>query len=288
MFFVPFLPHIPPLPNFSFFLIQTISIVVFLLKYLGAPRKGLEGLLKVTGEFNPNVIPRMRRRFSGQVLQAVNEQLPDLAREIYYQTESLPQTTTEQHFSVQGYLLNGLWHTGNDAFVVCYKGTMTYLLKALTEKGHRRAVALQDRLNGDLNQYVTSFEVQSHGSKNFMIMPFYTSTLETVRKLSVDDGRRVVQQVSEALLFLHEKGFIHMDVKPSNLCLTENGDVILVDLGSVVPRSTPSQLSTSESTVVYVPKDFQPRPHNNQSDNKYIAEDFVGVITLLLHLCKSA
>ena len=106
-----------------------------------------------------------------------------------------------------------------------------------------------------------------------MIMPYYNSTLETVFKLNVDDGRQVMQQVSEAILFLHEKGFIHMDVKPPNVCLNEAGDAILVDLGSVVERSSPSKPSFSESTVAYVPRDFQPRPSHNRTDNKYAAEE---------------
>mmetsp|Transcript_4248 Transcript_4248/g.5965 ORF Transcript_4248/g.5965 Transcript_4248/m.5965 type:complete len:114 (-) Transcript_4248:487-828(-) len=63
-----------------------------------------------------------------------------------------------------------------------------------------------------------------------------------------------------------------MDIKPSNLCLSGAGDAILVDLGSVVKRSSPSQPSSSESTMVYVPRDFQPR-RRYQKDNKYTAED---------------
>jgi hypothetical protein len=50
----------------------------------------------------------MRSRFSGQVIQAFNEQLADLARDIYQQTEALPQTETEHQLKVNGYQLNGL------------------------------------------------------------------------------------------------------------------------------------------------------------------------------------
>jgi len=64
----------------------------------------------------------MRRRFSGLVIQAVNEQLPDVAREIYQQTEALPQTETEQQLKIEGYQLLWQSHVDNDAFVMCYKG----------------------------------------------------------------------------------------------------------------------------------------------------------------------
>mmetsp|Transcript_4248 Transcript_4248/g.5964 ORF Transcript_4248/g.5964 Transcript_4248/m.5964 type:complete len:160 (-) Transcript_4248:798-1277(-) len=144
----------------------------------------------------------MRRHFSGQVIQAFNEQLPVLAREIYQQTEALPQTETENRLKIEGYLLNGPLHAGNDAIVICYKGLKVYLLKALTNKEYSQAAALQDQLQGETNRYLTSFEIHSHASKNFIIMPYYISTLEPIPTLSVDDGQQVVQQVSEAIMFL--------------------------------------------------------------------------------------
>jgi serine/threonine protein kinase len=222
--------------------------------------------------YNLNIIPRMRRRFPGLVIQVVNEQLPAVAREVYNQTIALPQTETEQQLQVIGYQLYDSWH-GNDNFLLCHKETKTYLLKVLASKEYTRAVALQESLNGKTCSYITSFEILSHREKNFMIMPFYVSTLETIRLLSMDVGRRVVQQISEAIQFLHEEGFIHMDIKPSNICLNEAGDAVLVDLGSVVRRSSSSQLSTSESTVVYMPHDFQPRSKDSRSNNQYVAED---------------
>lgn len=77
-----------------------------------AARLGLEELLAASGggrEYNANLIPKMRSRFSSLVLQAVNEQLPSLALEIYAQTEALPQTQTEQALSIVGYKLIKPW-----------------------------------------------------------------------------------------------------------------------------------------------------------------------------------
>jgi serine/threonine protein kinase len=56
-----------------------------------------------------------------------------------------------------------------------------------------------------------------------------------------------------------------MDIKPSNICIRENGNFVLIDLGSVVMKG-----SFSESTVVYVPRDFQPRERLNPN-NRYKA-----------------
>jgi hypothetical protein len=65
----------------------------------------------------------MRGSFSAQVLQAVNEQRPNLAREIYEKALALPQTETEKQLEVVGYILNGQLHVGNESLVMCHKGT---------------------------------------------------------------------------------------------------------------------------------------------------------------------
>jgi len=60
-----------------------------------------------------------------------------------------------------------------------------------------------------------------------------------------------------------------MDIKPANICLSSRGHFILIDLGSVAEKG-----NISESTVVYVPRDFQPR--NNLTHNNRYKVDFVN------------
>ena len=100
-----------------------------------------------------------------------------------------------------------------------------------------------------------------------MIMPYYPSTLEHIKTLSVEDGLRLFGQIRSAVDFLHALNYNHMDIKPANICVRENGDFVLVDLGSVALK-----LDNSESTVVYVPRDFQPRDKRSPS-NSYKAVD---------------
>lgn len=40
-------------------------------------------------------------------------------------------------------------------------------------------------------------------------------------------------QLSQALRLLHAHGYAHMDVKPANICISVEGDFVLIDLGSV-------------------------------------------------------
>eukprot|EP01033_Poteriospumella_lacustris_P005864 gene5864-4212_t len=99
-------------------------------------------------------------------------------------------------------------------------------------------------------------------------MPYYPCTLGSVRKLSVADGVRLFEQIHSAVVYLHSLNFNHMDIKPSNISLMTTGDCVLIDLGSVVMKQ-----DMSESTAVYVPRDFQPRDKRIPS-SRYQAVDF--------------
>ncbi|WP_038068761.1 serine/threonine-protein kinase [Thermus scotoductus] len=57
--------------------------------------------------------------------------------------------------------------------------------------------------------------------------------------LSQEEAMRALLQVGQALLFLHEKGFLHQDVKPSNVFVGKDG-YKLGDLGTVRPLAEAS------------------------------------------------
>jgi serine/threonine protein kinase len=86
-----------------------------------------------------------------------------------------------------------------------------------------------------MHQNIISMEPVAHGHNHFIFMPLHPTTLEHLPYLQGEEVvlRRLWNQVSSGLSFLHEHGFAHMDVKPSNILITTSGDFILADLGSV-------------------------------------------------------
>uniref|UniRef100_A0AAY4CH66 non-specific serine/threonine protein kinase n=1 Tax=Denticeps clupeoides TaxID=299321 RepID=A0AAY4CH66_9TELE len=54
----------------------------------------------------------------------------------------------------------------------------------------------------------------------------------------------VAKEVLETLLYLHQKGYVHRDIKPNNILLTDAGEVRLVDFGlmSRIQRRSPHLL----------------------------------------------
>ena len=51
------------------------------------------------------------------------------------------------------------------------------------------------------------------------------------QKLDETSAVKFVGQIADALTYIHGKNILHLDVKPSNVLLRENGDAVLIDFG---------------------------------------------------------
>ena len=178
---------------------------------------------------------------------------------------------------VDGYTVNCNFSSCNDAFIILHQGWNCYLLKSMTNKESTRATELlrsiDDLMERNPNLAIpnlTKFELRHIRNKHFMIMPHYTNTQEILSAITVKAGIDLYNQVALALEFLHgmPEHYNHMDVKPSNICTAGGSRLVLIDLGSVVKLG-----EKSESTRVYVPRDFQPRSPQNPTSNEYVAEE---------------
>ena len=56
---------------------------------------------------------------------------------------------------------------------------------------------------------------------------------------------RYIRQVADALDFVHSKRMMHLDVKPSNILLDENDNVVLIDFGLAKQYDTEGQQTSS-------------------------------------------
>lgn len=58
-------------------------------------------------------------------------------------------------------------------------------------------------------------------------------------------------KILDAVGYMHSKGYLHLDIKPSNIMLTQNGDIKLIDLG-IASKLTNSSTSTGYGTPTYM------------------------------------
>lgn len=69
---------------------------------------------------------------------------------------------------------------------------------------------------------------------SFLVMPYYPSTVEdrmAARLYSPEEASQVLTHLAFALDHAHNAGFIHCDIKPSNLMLDDRGQLYLADFG---------------------------------------------------------
>ena len=65
--------------------------------------------------------------------------------------------------------------------------------------------------------------------------------------LSMSDATHYIVQVAEALKYIHEQKIAHLDIKPSNIMLNGNDEIVLIDFGV----SKQYDFSTGEQTSVF-------------------------------------
>jgi serine/threonine protein kinase len=70
----------------------------------------------------------------------------------------------------------------------------------------------------------------------FLVMEFEPgldagALLRRVGRLSISDACEIIRQAAVGLQFAHEHGLVHCDIKPSNLFVTDRGEVKILDLG---------------------------------------------------------
>jgi outer membrane protein assembly factor BamB/predicted Ser/Thr protein kinase len=87
-------------------------------------------------------------------------------------------------------------------------------------------------------QHVHILPVHDFGEEDvytYIVMPYVeTGTLDDLlhgEPLPLEQIRKIIKQVGEALSYAHSRGLVHRDIKPSNILIDEQGNCLLTDFG---------------------------------------------------------
>ena len=109
---------------------------------------------------------------------------------------------------------------------------------------HRRALEREAWLLAELSHpgIVRMLDFDRDGEHAFVVMELLSG--ERLRSrlvrshpepLPADEAMRVIRELAQALAYLHERKLVHRDVKPSNVFVTQGGEVRLLDFGLAAP-----------------------------------------------------
>ncbi|HKV57846.1 MAG TPA: protein kinase [Ktedonobacteraceae bacterium] len=108
------------------------------------------------------------------------------------------------------------------------------------QKGFYRRFLREARAASDLNHphILSVYSYGEHQGLPYIIMPYLPGgTLSDHVKregpLSLRVAQSYLRQIAEALDYAHQCGCVHCDVKPANILLDDNGQVVLSDFGIV-------------------------------------------------------
>jgi len=161
----------------------------------------------------------------------------------------------------------------------------------LRERLAREASALQALDHRHVVKVLEVGEVDAHlGGGCFLAMEWLPHGLDRVLRARYPEplaplpALRITQQVAEGLQAVHEAGFIHRDVKPSNIMLRMDGTPVLTDFGLIAPAGTRAAIERLTATNVFMGTADYMAPEQVQGAGVEIRSDIYALGVVLYEM----
>ncbi|MFV1858269.1 MAG: serine/threonine-protein kinase, partial [Anaerolineales bacterium] len=121
----------------------------------------------------------------------------------------------------------------------------------------------------DHSNIVPVFDYADHNGQSYLVMKFIEGeTLKAVLDRGWPSKKQIlsiVKSVGSALSYAHGQGVLHRDVKPSNILLTEAGNVYLADFG-LARMAEAGQSTLSGDQLLGTPQYISPEQARGEKD----------------------
>ncbi len=168
------------------------------------------------------------------------------------------QTGLGRKVAIKEFFIKGGFERGNDSSAVSVSNSENigfanhYKEKFLKEA--RSIAALEHK------SIVPIYNVFEENGTAYYVMKYYScgSLADKVRSGAMPeaDAVRYIRQVASALSFVHSKSVMHLDIKPANILLGEEGGVVLIDFG--LAKQYDSEGQQTSTTPVGVSHGYAP------------------------------
>lgn len=127
------------------------------------------------------------------------------------------------------------------------------------------------------------------GNRHFIVMEYFAGQslqdiLDNSGKCSFDKAAAILVQVCDALQYAHDRGIIHLDIKPANILVGPVGNVKLCDFG--IARMAINNVTTATQRIITGSVGFMPPEQyrgrkfvSNRSDIYSLGASFYTAVT---------
>jgi serine/threonine protein kinase len=123
---------------------------------------------------------------------------------------------------------------------------------------HPNIVKLKDFIIKDNSHYLVMEYVEGENLYDYM--------KNITGPLPIQNVALLLNEVLGALAYVHQKGLVHLDIKPSNIMLSSNNSVKLVDFGISKDKHEDSSKKLMGSPSYMSPEQVEEKELNSQSD----------------------
>ena len=152
----------------------------------------------------------------------------------------------------------------------CSRDTETGHVIVNTEKGRELFDKFKEKLKKEAAillklehpNIVNVSEVFEENNTAYMVMEYVDGKnlkdlIGKGNRYNLEDALKIIKQVGSALHYIHSHNIIHLDIKPANILIDENGNAKLIDFG-IAKQYSDANPETQAVTVATFSKGYSP------------------------------